>query len=798
MRGGLLTQERLGELMGLALGDRGYSGAAISDWERGKSKIHQDDRAVLAALILVLFECSGLRNSDDANRLLLSGNYRALDPIESGNIFPEQPVLEESAASKETKIPREIRGLAATAGTELSSKRRKQLILLEKVRSFWVEGVLNQSVTKAQMMQLEMSNCNELVDRPWPDHFGAHVHHEIPVPLGKILDAYFGADRALLILGEPGSGKTMTLIILAEKLIAQAVRNPIAPVPVILDLSSWAKQRQSIVDWVVEELTIKYQIPRRYGHEWLEDDNLILLLDGYDQLPIECRIPIARAINSFRETNGLTGIVICSRKEEYRLAAARLRLSGALELQPLSSSQIETYLNALGPGIERLQTAVHENPSIQTMARSPLMLNILSTVYGPPKEGEQKALQGPRINESSQQDSIPVTAQYNHLFSTYVQQMFRQRLSEGYYEQTEMKTLLTWLARQQKEHSQSVFLIEQLQPSWLPGRKWRWVYMLFSGFLLGLVGGFIIWLLWQLLRQTLPQLPAFNSAKLAVFLNLSQGLSEVITILLGNIILGLTVTLLLGIIFEYRLKNHTNLGSREQQRWRQVIVVGIATGSLTFFVVTWSSGLLFGVAWCVAETFMYMAAARYIFGWNYQQEVRPVEALGWSWRHAVNGLSIGLVLAILAEVIESLLYGYNGFARTFVTLVAAGLILGGLKGRLVKEKTRPNQGVWLSIRNAVLAALFVSLPLTIMTWFLRDPRYALTIGLLSAVIAASILGGSVIVKHFLLRIMLHWTADMPWRYASFLDHAARLTFLRKVGGGYIFMHRLLQDYFVEL
>lgn len=32
----------------------------------------------------------------------------------------------------------------------------------------------------------------------------------------------------------------------------------------------------------------------------------------------------------------------------------------------------------------------------------------------------------------------------------------------------------------------------------------------------------------------------------------------------------------------------------------------------------------------------------------------------------------------------------------------------------------------------------------------------------------------------------------------FLDYATERIFLRKVGGGYIFIHRLLQDYFAEL
>jgi hypothetical protein len=38
----------------------------------------------------------------------------------------------------------------------------------------------------------------------------------------------------------------------------------------------------------------------------------------------------------------------------------------------------------------------------------------------------------------------------------------------------------------------------------------------------------------------------------------------------------------------------------------------------------------------------------------------------------------------------------------------------------------------------------------------------------------------------------------PWKYVAFLDYATERIFLRKVGGGYIYIHRLLQDCFAEL
>ena len=39
---------------------------------------------------------------------------------------------------------------------------------------------------------------------------------------------------------------------------------------------------------------------------------------------------------------------------------------------------------------------------------------------------------------------------------------------------------------------------------------------------------------------------------------------------------------------------------------------------------------------------------------------------------------------------------------------------------------------------------------------------------------------------------------VPLKYARFLDYAASLIFLRKVGGGYIFVHRLLMDHFANM
>ena len=83
-----LSQERFGELLGRELGMRGgFSGAAVSDWERGKSKIHADNRPVLMCILIVLRKGGGIQTVAEANELLEAGNYRALNPTETEKVL---------------------------------------------------------------------------------------------------------------------------------------------------------------------------------------------------------------------------------------------------------------------------------------------------------------------------------------------------------------------------------------------------------------------------------------------------------------------------------------------------------------------------------------------------------------------------------------------------------------------------------------------------------------------------------------------------------------------------------------
>jgi eukaryotic-like serine/threonine-protein kinase len=70
--------------------------------------------------------------------------------------------------------------------------------------------------------------------------------------------------------------------------------------------------------------------------------------------------------------------------------------------------------------------------------------------------------------------------------------------------------------------------------------------------------------------------------------------------------------------------------------------------------------------------------------------------------------------------------------------------------------------------------------------------------LLSGLVIALVTGLGAFFQHFTLRFWLRRADGLPWNLVAFLDEAAALLLLRKVGGGYIFVHRLLLEYFASL
>src|SRR5262249_16063799 len=154
-----------------------------------------------------------------------------------------------------------------------------------------------------------------------------------------------------------------------------------------------------------------------------------------------------------------------------------------------------------------------------------------------------------------------------------------------------------------------------------------------------------------------------------------------------------------------------------------------------------------------------------------------------------KGVQSGLSLGVLTGSVMGLLNGmFHGliFLVTFTLLFA---LLGGLRRNQMDEKQRPNQGIRLSITNSLWAAVLFGVVFTSVYSLLLTVAMAWPRAVLFVIVAWLLYGGTVLMKHGAVRLLLWLNGYVPWNYARFLDYCAECIFLRKVGGGYIFIHR---------
>src|SRR5258708_30431630 len=113
----------------------------------------------------------------------------------------------------------------------LGSQNRQRLI--EKVRAFWVKGVLEKSLHGAALIELGLYEQPDAVANPWHLVLQQPDQSPQPIPAGsRITQVYDDAGGELLILGEPGSGKTTLLLELARNLLERAQKNDKLQIPV--------------------------------------------------------------------------------------------------------------------------------------------------------------------------------------------------------------------------------------------------------------------------------------------------------------------------------------------------------------------------------------------------------------------------------------------------------------------------------------------------------------------------------------------------------------------------------------
>ncbi|MFJ9889197.1 NACHT domain-containing protein [Streptomyces sp. NPDC091287] len=274
--------------------------------------------------------------------------------------------------------------------------------LAVSVRAQWEEEVAARNLRTPRVIPLAWSATRRPVAAPPEEtHRGAGDGLVLRPSLNGRLEGDFDAAARrlaegyrrvpagrLVVLGEPGSGKTVLAAILTLGLLAE--REAGAPVPVLLTLAGWDPLGESLKDWIERTLGTAYyggrtEIPRML----LRAQRLLLILDGLDEMPEASRRDAVSTIN--KSCGDGVGVVLTCRSTEFQDVIAGgapvLRRAPVVEVAPVPTADMIAYLSDAnwpdGVQWEPVYTHLRANPDgpMAAALSTPLALTLARTVY---------------------------------------------------------------------------------------------------------------------------------------------------------------------------------------------------------------------------------------------------------------------------------------------------------------------------------------------------------------------------------------------------------------------------------
>ncbi|GAX45762.1 hypothetical protein NIES4075_67830 [Tolypothrix sp. NIES-4075] len=616
------------------------------------------------------------------------------------------------------------------------ARPKNERILLSAVKEE-VTVRLRQSLHNAVLINLGKESQPQQVKRPWDAEIKIGLKPAEPLPDTTTILSVFESEEIagkLLILGAPGAGKTTIQLELARALVKRAEEQPDYPVPVLFNLSSWKDDRQLITKWLVTELSLKYGFSFEIGKKWIEQRIILPLLDGLDELKPQHQEPCVRAINKLLQGKCRPQfIVVCSRREEYASYETRLQLNGAICLQPLTYFQLQAYFADINH--IHFWRAIRNHSALIEIVSTPLFLSIAILA-------EQEL----SLEKWQQQNST--THRLHYLLAAYVQRMLTREIKSVVYRKQksptngQTKCWLIYLAHQLYRDSQSEFLIENMQPSWLLTDGNKWIYSL-------------------------------------------------VDLLLGWLVTGLVIVF--AIVFAIASPQNYPFTTVEFLKDYLFITVYFGIFGIVFALMCKFCGRLYRYDALADEIRLFRGRQWYLSWKSYNNNF-------------ILGSLFGACLGIMIGAYCLFFYSFNlALISMLLSVFISGMFCGlcfGLSSLPIEKTIAPNQGVRESVFNIGIITLSIILSGGLLGGIIgqqiEGAKIGLWLGLMLGLIVGRFLGITVVSRHFSLRFILCCKGYIPWNYARFLNYCTERLFLQRVGGRYRFIHKLLQDHFAQM
>ena len=209
-------------------------------------------------------------------------------------------------------------------------------------------------------------------------------------PWTQVSADYEAAPCRLLILAEPGYGKTVAAHDLVRRINLQRPLSHVAEVLSVADWYHWWADdvHEGIDKWIVSSIVRRYRpVPPEVVDALISDNRFVPAFDGLDELPYDARVSFMSAIGSYTSSsNPFRPFILTSRMSQYLSLPMNFEADKVVVLPGLEQEDIlrtlETRTGTWSSWHALRQRVADGDGEILRFFRSPLRLELSLTVYG--------------------------------------------------------------------------------------------------------------------------------------------------------------------------------------------------------------------------------------------------------------------------------------------------------------------------------------------------------------------------------------------------------------------------------
>lgn len=372
------------------------------------------------------------------------------------------------------RITRDLFDLITTLERELAAGTEYYETIRDYLKKRY-NSRLEQKLANRQPVNLRRIVNTEVM----PGHMGAAFVPHGSADLGGALQQTFRDARGrLLLVGAPGAGKTTLML----QLVLELLESERDELPVLLNLATWSKEYVTLEGWLKVILAAEIGVSERYAAEIIQQNHLIPLLDGFDEIREEDRLSCLEAINRYGE-DAHRQYVISSRKQEFDDVNKGVMVHLPIEVCPLTLEQLKTELLRLWEnpdhperGAKLLLDAIDKDALLREVVKTPFYFNTLQILFN-----------GGMTLGDMQFTADSVEGRQAEIRDRFVEYELKVHVHQDYPAE-KAKHWLAFLASRMTSRNMVVFELRDLQYDWW---KWAWGQLVMARVVWGLVAGIV-------------------------------------------------------------------------------------------------------------------------------------------------------------------------------------------------------------------------------------------------------------------------------------------------------------------